>query len=56
MSHSLKKAIKYDARAVQDDIMYFKMRARMTKNPEARKKFLKQAALLQDAIVVYKLS
>ena len=50
-----KKAIKYDARAVQEDIAYFKMRAATTKNPKARKKYLKQAALLIDAVVIYKL-
>ena len=52
---SKKKAVKYDARAIQEDIMYFKMRARTTKNPEARKKYERQAAMLADAVVIYKI-
>jgi hypothetical protein len=51
-----KKAVKYDARAVYEDIAYFKMRAATTRNKEARRKYLKQASMLADAIVIYKLT
>ena len=48
MSYNLpKKAIKYDKKAILEDVVYFKMRARMSKSPEARKKYLKLAAMLE---------
>lgn len=41
---------------IEDDREYFRQKYKNELNPEAKEKYLKQLAMLEDAIVVYRLN
>lgn len=46
----------YEAKLLKDDTEYFEKKLRMCKTPEQRKRAQKQLDLLNDSIVIYRLT